>query len=297
MLLNQFANNASSYSRPNALFLGEAANAAYQTASGMKDWAQQAGFTACTPFAAATTFVVSGTIEGFVASSDSTLLVSFRGTDPTVGDWTEDFRARPVSAGKVPGLVHEGFKDALQVVWDQILPLLNARGSRNLWITGHSLGGAISIACAARTHFELNIPITGVYTYGQPRYGNEEFAHAYHDALGAVTFRHVNQPDIVPRVPPFSLGFRHCGAENLFQGTTRILLKAAYVETVMDLLSSLVSQVPAGILGLLSAVQDLAQGTGEQRLMALKKNAFRVATDHVMPTAYLPFLNSEAARP
>ena len=41
-----------------------------------------------------------------------------------------------------------------------------------------------------------------VYTYGQPRLGDPEFSAAFDAALGSVTFRYVNDFDIVPHLPP-----------------------------------------------------------------------------------------------
>ena len=58
---------------------------------------------------------------------------------------------------------------------------------------------------AAELEFNLErkkSDVTAVYTYGQPRVGDPEFSAAYDDALKGVTFRYVNDLDIVPHVPP-----------------------------------------------------------------------------------------------
>src|SRR5205807_7023956 len=133
---------------------------------------------------------------GFVAQNDAIVLVAFRGTQPNVPiDWMSDFQAKHVSWGPFQGMVHKGFHDALHAVWEiaykdgEILParLLN-RGDRAVWITGHSLGGAIAELCAAQASFETHVPVQGVYTFGQPRCGDDGFAKLLHAALGQRIF-------------------------------------------------------------------------------------------------------------
>jgi hypothetical protein len=79
-------------------------------------------------------------------------------------------------------------------------------GRRSLWITGHSLGGALAMVTAA---FLANVPnpgVAGVFTYGQPRVGDPQFRVRYESSLGRVTFRCVNDRDLVPHLPPRELG-------------------------------------------------------------------------------------------
>merc|ERR1711879_618427 len=51
-----------------------------------------------------------------------------------------------------------------------------------------------------------------VYNYGLPRVGNQNFAN-YYSSLVPNTFRVVNGHDIVPHLPPMSLGFYHVSTE------------------------------------------------------------------------------------
>jgi Lipase (class 3) len=86
---------------------------------------------------------------------------------------------------------------------------------RPLYITGHSLGGALAMLFAYRWS-NPTIPIAGIYTFGQPRVGDAKFRRRYDVLLGARTFRVVNEEDIVPRVPGLLLGYRHAGQEVFF---------------------------------------------------------------------------------
>ncbi|XXX72335.1 lipase family protein [Sorangium sp. So ce134] len=88
-----------------------------------------------------------------------------------------------------------------------------------LYITGHSLGGALAVLAAAILHLDpgleyLRQKLRGVYTFGQPMVGYEDFAKFCGKQFGNKTFRHVYGKDIVPRQPPRSTGrFMHFGEE------------------------------------------------------------------------------------
>lgn len=298
MKLADFDSEADGYSKRNALFLGEASQAAYASPdagdpNGMQAWAAMVGFTACIPFSAFSGLFSRGQIEGFVATTDSLLLVSFRGTDPTVGDWLLDFQTALETDPVVPGNVHRGFNGALLSVWSQIRPYLDNRGNRRVWITGHSLGGALAVACAARATFENpRVGVRGIYTYGQPRYGNEVCSVDCAGILASVMFRHVNNRDIVPRVPPFALGFRHWGTEILFDTTETPHVNPSPVEEFRDLWWQLKTD-PYD----LSPLRSLLTGQDEEAaIRKLRNESFEVATDHLMTSAYLPVLRKELDR-
>ncbi len=53
--------------------------------------------------------------------------------------------------------------------------------------------------------------VAGVYTIGQPRVGDEDFANELDDRLGDTHVRIINNRDVVPRVPIRAMGFRHSG--------------------------------------------------------------------------------------
>lgn len=89
-----------------------------------------------------------------------------------------------------------------------------------LYITGHSLGGALATLAAARIYAESSLhekywkKLRGVYTFGQPMVGNQEFARRFEGVLGQMLYRHIYKNDVVPRMPPFTAGnFRHVGEE------------------------------------------------------------------------------------
>jgi triacylglycerol lipase len=151
--------------------------------------------------------------QGFVARHGAIEVVAFRGTEPIkADDWFSDvnYYQRALSAD-VPGLVHGGFANALgEIAADTVGAVgeLAAREETRVFITGHSLGGALAVLAAALLHFGSGRRIAGVFTYGQPRVGDPAFSEAYDKALGSVTFRYVNDLDVVPHVPPTRLPAR-----------------------------------------------------------------------------------------
>src|SRR5437879_4377708 len=200
-------------SMANARLLGDAANIVYQDPASCEQWARKNGF-----FEAFDFFSNQGPLtdtNGFVAQNATSMVVAFRGTDPAKPiDWMIDLNAFRETSTFPGAKVHAGFDEALGSVWGrtlngkQILPQrLLDRGNRTVWITGHSLGGALAEMAAARANL-AGIPVEGVYTFGQPRLGDEVFARSMQVALGSRVFRFINNVDIVPRVPLFGMGYR-----------------------------------------------------------------------------------------
>lgn len=145
--------------------------------------------------------------QAYVFGNESDVVVACRGTEPN--DWNDvkaDVNALTVLAETV-GRVHRGFKREVDDLWPAIENLI-ADEKRDLWFTGHSLGGAMATISAGRCLL-ARIPANpkGVYTYGAPRVGTKRYInHARVDLT-----RWVNNNDIVPRVPPTWMGYRHTG--------------------------------------------------------------------------------------
>jgi predicted lipase len=78
-------------------------------------------------------------------------------------------------------------------------------------LTGHSLGGALAVMAAAYLQNVYN-SVNYLYTMGQPRVGNDNFA-AFMTKSIPNTYRIVNNADQVPHVPQSVLGFKHSGFE------------------------------------------------------------------------------------
>jgi len=98
------------------------------------------------------------------------------------------------------GSVHLGFRDAYEVARRVYARYLGKRiadelEGKGLFICGHSLGGALGLVHAAS--LKSNNPL--LYTYGMPR----TFTLKAMESLNELWhFRHVNDTDTIPSVPP-----------------------------------------------------------------------------------------------
>ncbi len=156
--------------------------------------------------------------QGFVGGNDKFVVVAFRGTETKeIADWMTDVEIAPVNFNYLfqgandIGHVHNGFGHAVVDVWDEVIETINQFSTKgqSLWFTGHSLGAALAVVGVAACLFDDNYrrPVNGLYTYGQPRAGDHNFATTLDGIFRAKTFRVVNNADIVTRVPPRSLGY------------------------------------------------------------------------------------------
>jgi len=145
--------------------------------------------------------------RGIIATGRGATIAAFAGTDPAaLSNWVTNF-----NLGQRTRDIHRGFEDAFAAVWDDVATALKSN-ALPLFITGHSLGGALAVIAAARLHRELKIDATAIYTFGAPRVGSAAFANTYNGCgLGERTYRLIHGLDIVPTLPPSRLGFRHAG--------------------------------------------------------------------------------------
>lgn len=117
----------------------------------------------------------------------------FRGSDD-IAAWLHDF---DVALTDVPGMgkLHAGFWSAWQAIRDECLALPAPSA-----ITGHSLGAALAILCAAE--WALRGHVVPVYAFEPPRLcGDDTLAHVYRD-FSIPFFGTRNGLDIVTQVPP-----------------------------------------------------------------------------------------------
>jgi triacylglycerol lipase len=198
-----FEADAAGHSAANALALCNAALLTYSDPTGVQHFLKNWEFEE-------PQILQGSDTQGFVARRENIIIVAFRGTEPVnAHDWISDFKYHQRSLlPEVPGLVHGGFADAIEKVNDTMcaaVKRLSRADAPRLFVTGHSLGGALAVLAAAVLRFCESRDIAAVYTYGQPRVGDPKFSAAYDQALRGVTFRYVNDLDIVPHVPPEKL--------------------------------------------------------------------------------------------
>lgn len=188
---------------------------------------------------------VAQTVDAMLIFSTAYLLQSrcgrvailcYRGTEPAnLGNWfgNTDVGSQTIDAAGERLIVHAGFYRNVRATRWPVLDLLHAssRGQslgdvsartahplEALYITGHSLGGAMAVLFALgltghEEHRILRDKLRGVYTFGQPLVAAFPAPEIAANA-GSKLFRHVLGRDIIPSLPPSVWGtLQHFGHE------------------------------------------------------------------------------------
>jgi pimeloyl-ACP methyl ester carboxylesterase len=184
----------SSFNRDNALYLAHAADVAYKRAP-KKAAATRLALDAI-PFRSKLTRT-----RGFLGLCDTHAVLSFRGSDPlTLPNWMTDAIVQLVERDEYHGRVHLGFSTVLKRTWGKVEEALEHVGDRPLFLTGHSMGGALAVLTAIRLA-KLGRPPVATYTFGSPRFADLDFCASHR----LPTYRIVNRLDLVPEMPLASI--------------------------------------------------------------------------------------------
>lgn len=120
-------------------------------------------------------------------------------------------------------MVHTGFLECYHSIRNQFIPAMQQLIQRNfdkIYITGHSLGGAIGILAAIDLHYSLKLKNFQIFTFGQPRIGDLKFAQFLNQTFPLI-YRVTNQNDVVPRLPPRTLNYYHSPREIFFPNDSK----------------------------------------------------------------------------
>ncbi len=139
--------------------------------------------------------------RGFLGVCDTHAVLAFRGSDPvTLPNWLTDAVVRLVERKEYDGKVHLGFSSVLKRSWGKVEQILEQAQDKPLFLTGHSMGGALAVLTACRLAKNGRTPVA-TYTFGAPRVGDLRFCENY----ALTTFRVVNRLDLVPEMPLLSV--------------------------------------------------------------------------------------------
>ncbi|OWZ11576.1 hypothetical protein PHMEG_00015383 [Phytophthora megakarya] len=186
------------------------------------------------------------------------LVISFRGTT-SKENWKSNLRAdqkmlwiksrglrwrkscleklRDVAA-KIPLLnmalprVHRGFWIAYESIRDELKEvtrlILDENPGISVYITGHSMGGALAVIAAY--DFAVNFSIkVNMYNFGGPRVGNPSFRQHYSSCV-PTSYRVVMDGDIVPGWPKFWGLYQHVGTEISLDVAGNLIVDPSFVE-------------------------------------------------------------------
>jgi len=147
--------------------------------------------------------------QAYILSTDNFVVLAFRGTEP---DKPKDILADTFAftqefSGK--GKVFKGFYDCLSgECLEKITTVLNSDSVKDkpLWITGHSLGAALSNIAGGYFDFK------GLYNFGSPRVGDNDYVAYF---AGKNVHRFSNCADVVTHIPLKSLHpYHHFGTHH-----------------------------------------------------------------------------------
>ena len=154
----------------------------------------------------------------YVVWNDTDAVICFRGTEPKeMSDIKADLNAIQKQGLHNKGDVHGGFQGEINKIWDLIVEKVNELKNHKIYITGHSLGGAMATICAKRLQ-EQKIEVQCLYTYGSPRVGDRRWVKS----LQIPHYRFQNNNDVVCKVPFWFMGYRHHGKSVYISYTGKI---------------------------------------------------------------------------
>ncbi|MFO0810829.1 MAG: lipase family protein [Gemmataceae bacterium] len=216
--------------------------------------------------------------QAYVCTNANHIVVAFRGTeDPTSIDGLKDWLLTDAvnllivpegrlgtdfAAAGVGAKFHQGFIGALAEIWDPLFAAVESevkKQDRPLWITGHSLGGALALLSAWLFQRKF-VNVHQVITFGAPMIGNTVAKEAFDKELKGKVFRYCNEIDPVPMLPTVSLlanDFAHCDRR---MGLTETAGNA------IEMFKALASKAAGGILS--GHVVDEVWGEVKTRLSA-----------------------------
>ena len=187
-----------------ALFLADCCLQAYSQFSLKGSFSIPSGYTLVDSITAAPVKTLD--FYGFIIESSESIIISFRGSRSNP-DWIADaaILQSDVPYTRIKLKIHSGFATIYKACRTQIMNALSdLDSSKQLYITGHSLGGALAVLCALDAAVNTDYKNPVMYNFGSPRVGSPQFVQAYNDIVGN-SIRIVNTNDIVPLLPPVSV--------------------------------------------------------------------------------------------
>lgn len=251
--ISRFDTEATGYNGENSFFLADCAKLAYEP-----EGVIQTVFKDKLNFENFHFFDSKKSTQAYIAGNKSIIIVAFRGTEKKGADFLADLKLRlekdteEEAENSFPGKVHRGFYGALKEVWGELdedkdkdenmREFLKTYRDNNqsIWFCGHSLGAALATLAAAEHAIEGSASdaeaVKGIYTIGQPRVGDNDFAEAYDRVLGEKHFRVVNNNDVVTHLPPpgVVLKYTHVGLERYINSEGKLLITIPWWHKIWD---------------------------------------------------------------
>jgi hypothetical protein len=187
--------------------------------------------------------------KALMAWNEDTVVLSFRGTASfrnVLADIKAWYAVHPPARGQwwatTRPFVHQGFlrswqasgfqKKVIDRISEIILSLKDKNKNVRVFVTGHSLGGALAtlaahdIATAVKCLPKMNLT---VYTFGAPRVGNHAFAREVSERVPQL-WNVINDQDTVPRSGKFLFMYKRPGQRVLINSDGDMIVRPSFVE-------------------------------------------------------------------
>jgi hypothetical protein len=241
-------------SAENAAYLCEASELAYLSeAAGRTAFAERLGLVA--------RLVSVGNTQAWLGFDAANIVIAFRGTEsPESLDGLKDILltdamnllvvpegrlGHDLASAGVGARFHKGFVDAIAAVWEPLSAAIEqelAKSERPVWLTGHSLGGALALFAGWLLKRRF-VAVHEIVTFGAPMIGNRLACEAFNREFAGRIRRYVNGRDPVPKLPSFSLV-----ANEFAHVETERLLGREPMTGLADMLGGLASAAANGLL-------------------------------------------------
>jgi hypothetical protein len=176
--------------------------------------------------------------RGFIYHRQNHSVISFKGSD-TITDWIPtNLSADPMP---IPWLDnnpwgHSGFVAAYSIVRGHIISQ-NRNYNNTIYVTGHSLGGAIATQAALDLANIFPEKTIILYTFASPKVGFTSFVDLFNNKLGNDSHRVYLEGDIVPTLPPFP--YEHVNNEHHLQAPNLGTLEKHKIGNIRNIVNSL----------------------------------------------------------
>jgi pimeloyl-ACP methyl ester carboxylesterase len=144
------------------------------------------------------------TVYAIRAGSDA--ILAFRGTQ-SGGSILQNLKV--IQRCTPEGRLHAGFADGYVDIHDKLVSRLRRFSVKRVWMTGHSLGGALAVVGANRLE-EAGFDVAGVVTFGQPMVAMPDLARVLARRFRGRYVSFVNGSDPVPRAVLPYVHFGRC---------------------------------------------------------------------------------------
>jgi triacylglycerol lipase len=224
----------------------------------------------------------------FLARNERFAVLAFRGTTEDFRNILSDINIR-FYRDKSGARTSTGFSEAYKLVQREIAGAIDAlEPSLPLYITGHSLGGAL--AAIASTRILPSDRIAACYTYGCPRVGDGEFTF---QLWKVPVYRQVHYSDIVPHAP-LAFGYRQAGDFRYIKRNGKMIQDPSTIAFLCSFLFSAVTNFKSIFLNhRIAGYVDALQAWAILRLKLDGQAQSAQATSDAIP----PPVNSVKSRP